>query len=169
MDAGTVVPWPVAVGQTITFIAKPWTLPPQNLVVSRVRAQPGDDEYPPSWVVEADANGTPLRSLEPEGTGDRWSVPGVMVCPATAVSVIARDAIGNDLPVGNGVSLRTLSVALDTRGEGRPDAEFFEFWCDRPDIPITEPRTSVTEHWCHATYRRVGRKHWKLVDDGSDF
>ena len=168
VTAGSVVPWPVEVGQAVTFVAEPWTLPPQQLIVGRVVAQPAVDEYPASWVIDADATGTPLESLEPRGTGDRWSVPGVMVCPATIVRVIARELVDNDLPLGIGVSLRTLWVALDTRGEGRPDVELFNFWCNRPDVPITDPPSSETALWCHAMYRRFGSKHWKLMDEGRD-
>jgi hypothetical protein len=168
ITAGTVVPWQVEVGQVVTFVAEPWTLPPQQLVVGRVVGQPAADEFPPTWVIDADATATPLENLEPPGTGDRWSVPGVMVCPATTVRIIARNLVGDDLPVGTGVSLRTLWVALDTRGEGRPDVELFNFWCDRPDVPITEPPSSVTALWCRAMYRRLGGKHWKLVDEERD-
>jgi len=168
VEVSAVVPWPIQVGQAVTAVVEPWNLPTQDLVVTEVRAQPAHDDLPASWILGADAATTPYASLEPLQSGDIWSQPAVLVCPATRVAVIPREEIGNDLPDGVGASLRTLAVALDTKGEGRPDFEMFDFWCDRPDTPISELRQDPTALWCRTVYRRAGRKYWKRILESRD-
>jgi hypothetical protein len=168
VEVSAIVPWPVQVGQAVSAIAEPWNLPTQDVIVTEVRVQPARDGRAASWILTADAATTPYASLEPPQSGDIWSKPAVLACPTTRFVVIPREEVGTDLPDEVGASLRTLSVALDTRGEGRPDFEMFDFWCERPDTPISEPSKDPTALWCRTVYRRSGRKYWKRILESRD-